>query len=111
MEAQFSYLDLNGSGAIDYTEFCAAGLGESVLSKVEMAGTAFRALDVDTTGKLTVQQLQDVLISKDMQGTLGQDVCEMAADEVMQGLGAGETGEVDVDDWMGVVRRVWTERQ
>merc|ERR1719414_1744466 len=28
VEAMFSRLDLDGSGRIDYTEFCAAGIGE-----------------------------------------------------------------------------------
>merc|ERR1719162_2540258 len=36
VEAMFSRLDLDGSGKIDYTEFCAAGIGERMSTEEDV---------------------------------------------------------------------------
>ena len=39
-------LDLDGSGVIDYTEFCAAGIGERISLEAEMTGCTPKAMGV-----------------------------------------------------------------
>ena len=58
MEQVFQRLDLDGSGCIDYTEFCAAGIGERVSLEEDVLWAAFKAFDVqEDDGRITKEEI------------------------------------------------------
>merc|ERR1719311_2026321 len=54
-------VDSDGSGVIDYTEFLAATLDEKVYLAEDVCWQAFRRFDLDGDGKITKDEIRQVL--------------------------------------------------
>lgn len=53
--------DTDSSGTINYTEFIAATLEQEVYMKEENLRNAFRMFDKDGSGKISAEEMRDVL--------------------------------------------------
>lgn len=56
-------IDTDHSGSINYTEFIASCLEQSVICKEDNMHMAFRLLDVDGSGKVSRKELRELLES------------------------------------------------
>ncbi len=56
-------IDVNKDGFIDYTEFITAAVNKAVILNEENLEAAFRLIDRDNSGSITVEELQDAFDS------------------------------------------------
>lgn len=105
--ATFATLDLDGSGAVDYTEFCAAGLGEHAATRADAVWAAFKAFDLDDNGKLSKAEIQKVLGNTDVQKAWTASVCEDAARDIFEGLDADGDGQISFEEWLQAMQSSW----
>lgn len=108
LEQTFKGLDLDGSGIVDYTEFCAAGMGSHVASQEDAIWAAFKAFDVDNTGKIERRELREILTNADVKKAWGADVCDKVSSIVDKYDKDGDNA-IDFDEWMLVMRQCWNE--
>jgi len=107
VEGLFERLDLNGSGAVDYTEFCAAGLGFNAATKADVVWAAFKALDLDDNGKLSKDEIQKVLSSVDVQKAWSAQVCEDVSQHILDKFDADGDGCIEFNEWMDALNSTW----
>merc|ERR1712054_246134 len=62
----FDSVDTDGSGVIDYSEFCAAAINSGALRCEKAILAAFRVFDTDGNGQISKEELEDVMM---FQGT------------------------------------------
>jgi len=106
----FAALDLNGSGAIDYTEFCAAGLGHATATKADVVWAAFKLFDLDDNGKLSVSEIQSVLHNADVRHEWTDKVCAAVAKEVIERYDGNGDGDIEFEEWMKAMNDCWERR-
>lgn len=105
VEEMFEKLDLDGSGTIDYTEFCAAGIGEQMTNQEHVLHAAFRAFDVsDDNGAITKDEIAKVLKKADVQKAWTPEVCDQVAQEIMDKFDDDHNGEITFDEWLRLMR-------
>jgi calcium-dependent protein kinase len=103
VEEMFDKLDLDGSGTIDFTEFCAAGIGERISTEEEVLWAAFKSFDVDDDdGKISKEEIAKVLSSVDVGKVWTTEVCQAVTDEIFQ-LFEGKNA-IDFNDWLRLMR-------
>jgi len=105
----FRCLDLDGSQVIDYTEFCAAGLGQHGASQEEAIWAAFKTFDLNNDYKISKDELQKVLASVDMQNTWSAQVCEDVAQKVLEKFDTNGDGAIDFEEWKVLMRESWNQ--
>lgn len=103
VEQMFSRLDLNGSGRISYTEFCAAGIGEARYTEEHVLWAAFKIFDVHDDGRITKEEMKQVLSNADVNKVWSQNVCDEVAQAVMEEFG-GQDGIISFADWLTLMR-------
>jgi len=112
VEDMFRKLDLDGSGTIDYTEFCAAGIGERASTEENVLWAAFKAFDVhDDDGKITIAEIQQVLQSADVNQVWSKQVCEAVAQEVVSYGDTDGDGQIDFNEWLRLMRDIASKQQ
>ncbi|KAL9268148.1 Caltractin-like protein [Drosera capensis] len=92
-------VDKDGSGAIDFDEFChmmTAKFGERDTKEELMK--AFRIIDLDKNGKISVSDIQ--LIAKE----LGENFTDAEVQEMIEEADQDGDGEVNVEDFMRMMR-------
>mmetsp|Transcript_64765 Transcript_64765/g.144008 ORF Transcript_64765/g.144008 Transcript_64765/m.144008 type:complete len:255 (+) Transcript_64765:380-1144(+) len=99
----FSYLDLDGSGRITYTEFCAAGLGEDGYQDEHVLWSAFKTFDIHDDGQISKEELRQVLQRADITQVWTSGVCEEVAEEVVEIFGSG-SDSINFDEWLALMR-------
>eukprot|EP00930_Biecheleria_cincta_P033751 TRINITY_DN23375_c0_g1_i1.p1 TRINITY_DN23375_c0_g1~~TRINITY_DN23375_c0_g1_i1.p1 ORF type:complete len:609 (+),score=119.28 TRINITY_DN23375_c0_g1_i1:171-1997(+) len=99
----FSHLDLDGSGRITYTEFCAAGLGEKSYEEEHVLWAAFKTWDIHNDGRISRGELKEVLQRADITQVWTSAVCEEVAEEVMEQFGNG-SDSINFQEWLGLMR-------
>lgn len=96
-------VDSDGSGVIDYTEFVAASLEQRQYIQEDVCWAAFRVFDLDANGKISPEELLQVLGSDNVQGVFDhQDVAEIKA--MIQEVDTDGDGEIDFDEFMAMMR-------
>uniref|UniRef100_A0A7S4QY70 non-specific serine/threonine protein kinase n=1 Tax=Alexandrium monilatum TaxID=311494 RepID=A0A7S4QY70_9DINO len=104
LEGVFRSVDFDGSGTIDYTEFCAAGVWERMSLEEDVLRAAFKAFDHEDDGRITKAEMQQVLCSADVKQMWSREVCDEAAQEVMQEYDVDGDGSIDFDEWVCLMR-------
>lgn len=105
VERLFASLDLDGSGTIDYTEFCAAGIGERMILEEDALWAAFKVFDVqDDDGRLTKDEIKQVLFTGNVNQLWTEEVCEEVADEIFDQFDRNRDGSLDFQDWLALMR-------
>jgi calcium-dependent protein kinase len=62
VKSVFESVDTDGSGVIDYSEFCAAALKDGAARCDEAIQAAFRVFDIDGDGQISKEELGNVLM-------------------------------------------------
>lgn len=106
VERLFASLDLDGSGTIDYTEFCAAGIGERITLEEDALWAAFKVFDVqDDDGRVTKEEIKQVLFTGNVNQLWTEEVCEEVADEIFEQFDQNRDGSLDFQDWLSLMRK------
>lgn len=102
-------MDMDANGSINYTEFIAACLEESVELVHEKIYLAFRAFDMDNSGRISKDELKRILGSK-MGEARGvehskEQEKEKYWDELMRQADTNGDGEIDYNEFIEMMRR------
>lgn len=92
-------VDSNGSGVIDYTEFLAATLDRKMYIQEDVCWAAFRVFDRDGNGKITKEEILEVLGDGDVKNMAMRDICAL-----MKDVDANGDGEIDFQEFMQMMR-------
>eukprot|EP00922_Rhytidocystis_sp_ex-Travisia-forbesii_P049188 GHVS01073256.1.p1 GENE.GHVS01073256.1~~GHVS01073256.1.p1 ORF type:complete len:638 (-),score=86.27 GHVS01073256.1:710-2623(-) len=96
-------VDSDGSGVIDYTEFIAASLDKRQYIQEDVCWAAFRVFDLDANGKISPEELLQVLGSDNVQGVFSnQEVAEIQA--MIKEVDTDGDGQIDFDEFMAMMR-------
>ena len=66
--------DTDNSGTIDYTEFLAATIDQQTFMRDDYLKTAFNMFDKDGSGKISVDELKQILAGEDMSTLVTSEV-------------------------------------
>jgi len=94
-EKVFENMDVRGTGVIDYTEFLAATLDERQFLRKDKMMTAFHMFDSNGDGKITLDELQAVLMKQNIK-----------ASDVFEELDANNDGIVEFAEFEAMIVRV-----
>eukprot|EP00440_Ansanella_granifera_P062871 gb/GFBE01068174.1/.p1 GENE.gb/GFBE01068174.1/~~gb/GFBE01068174.1/.p1 ORF type:complete len:623 (+),score=141.17 gb/GFBE01068174.1/:1-1869(+) len=112
IEQMFRNLDLDGSGTIDYTEFCAAGIGERMILEEDALWVAFKTFDVqDDDGRVSKDEIKQVLSSGGVNQLWTQQVCQEVADEIFDQFDQNGDGTLDFQEWLKLMRECASRRK
>lgn len=107
VEEMFARLDLDGSGHIDYTEFCAAGIGERMSTEEHVLWAAFKAFDVqDDDGRITREEIKQVLRRADVNQFWTNQVCDELSNELFARYDKNGDGSLDFDEFLKLMREI-----
>jgi calcium-dependent protein kinase len=101
----FQRLDLDNSGVITYTEFCAGALGENMFSQEHVMWAAFKSFDLTDNGQVSKQELQQVLARGDVNEVWTPVVCEAVARDVIEEFSPNHKADyITFEDWLKMMR-------
>jgi len=107
VERMFERLDLDGSGTIDYTEFCAAGIGERLSTEEHVLWAAFKAFDVhDDDGRITRDEIKQVLVRADVNKFWTTQICDELSNELFARYDQNDDGSIDFDEFVKLMREI-----
>lgn len=98
----FARLDLDGTTRITYTEFCAASLGDRAHTQETMLWAAFKTFDIRDDGRITREEMQQVLTNADIHTMWSEELCEDVACQVVKEFG-GEDGTIHFQEWLSLM--------
>lgn len=98
----FQAVDADGSGSIDYSEFIAAAIDRKLLFREDLCLQVFRALDRDDDGKISIQELQQVLVDADTEDFLGSELRDEAL-TTLNRYDADGDGLLDIREFMALL--------
>lgn len=93
-------VDADGSGVIDYTEFLAATLDTRSYLSEDICWTAFSVFDLDGDGKITQEELRQVLD----QGQVEEVVGHQNASQILKDIDRNGDGTIDFEEFMAMMR-------
>jgi len=112
VEEMFRRLDLDGSGTIDYTEFCAAGIGERMSTQESVLWAAFKTFDIhDDDGRISKDEIKQVLQNADVNKFWTPEVCESVTKELFDRFDADGDESIDFQEWLKLMRHIATRHQ
>jgi calcium-dependent protein kinase len=106
----FINMDMDGSNSIDYTEFCAAALGEKMTQQNDVIWAAFKTFDTDNSGFVSVDNLKQILDSSDVKDMWSADVCQEVGNEVVSKFDADADGQISFEEWKALMEKCWTKK-
>ncbi|KAF4696080.1 substrate-specific activator of APC-dependent proteolysis, variant 2 [Perkinsus olseni] len=98
-------IDVGGSGVVDYSKFLAATLDKKHYIQEAVCWAAFRAFDLDGNGKITKEELAQVLSGgafENIGDALGIHSREIEA--IIDEVDADGDGEIDFEEFMQMMR-------
>ena len=102
LEQVLKEVDSDGSGVIDYTEWIASTLNRRLYIQEDVLWSAFKVFDRDGNGKISKQELQNILQSDPtVTAALGKD---SSIDDIMKEVDRNNDGEIDFDEFMIMMR-------
>ena len=96
----FSELDTDGNLTIDYTEFLAASLDDRLYEHESVCKGAFLIFDLDGDGKITVNEIRNVVKMNFDQGNCLGRVLE----NIIQEVDVNHDGSIDFQEFMQMMR-------
>jgi len=105
----FDMLDLDGSGEVDYTEFCAAAIGENFTNKVTAMWAAFKAFDIDDNGMLSKDELAKLMANMDVQAAWSHEFCDQAIAKIIKTYDLDNDGGISFEEWLKFMNDEWSE--
>eukprot|EP00746_Dinoflagellata_sp_MGD_P103273 gnl/MRDRNA2_/MRDRNA2_42680_c0_seq1.p1 gnl/MRDRNA2_/MRDRNA2_42680_c0~~gnl/MRDRNA2_/MRDRNA2_42680_c0_seq1.p1 ORF type:complete len:552 (+),score=116.54 gnl/MRDRNA2_/MRDRNA2_42680_c0_seq1:125-1780(+) len=99
-------VDSSGSGAIDYSEFLAAALDQHHYIQEEVCWSAFRVFDVDGNGKITKDELAEIMSGahgKQLEQTFDVDHAEI--EKVMVEVDKDGDEKIDFEEFLFMMRK------
>jgi calcium-dependent protein kinase len=93
-------LDVNGSEALDYSEFLAATLERRHYEEEGLCWAAFRAFDKDGNGRLDKKELRELLDDAEITEAMG---CS-SVEQVLEDWDTDGDGTIDFDEFMSLMR-------
>eukprot|EP00929_Paragymnodinium_shiwhaense_P074824 TRINITY_DN38289_c0_g1_i2.p1 TRINITY_DN38289_c0_g1~~TRINITY_DN38289_c0_g1_i2.p1 ORF type:complete len:1016 (+),score=119.61 TRINITY_DN38289_c0_g1_i2:60-3107(+) len=96
---------LDGSGRVDYTEFCAAGVGEQTTMQEHILWAAFKSFDIgDDNGMVSKDEISQVLAKVDINRTWSDEFRDTIAREMIEHFDKDGDGHIDFQEWMELMR-------
>ena len=92
----FASVDTDGSGVINYTEFIAATIDQKVYLKEERLYEAFKAFDKDSSGKISTEEIRNVMKSDDAS----------KIEELIKTFDTNGDGEIDYNEFISMMSKV-----
>jgi len=92
-------VDSDGSGVIDYTEFLAATVDKRSYLAEDVCWGAFRVFDKNGDGKISKEELNQVLQSGEV-----DEVAVRSMEELMKEVDKNDDGEIDFQEFMCMMR-------
>merc|ERR1711988_913011 len=93
-------VDSDGSGVIDYTEFLAATLDKKVYVQEDVCWSAFRVFDKNGDGKISREELKEVLGDGSVTDIVGAE----AAKKLMTEVDGNGDGMIDFQEFMTMMK-------
>merc|ERR1711920_1017639 len=93
-------VDADHSGSIDYTEFLAASLDHRRASQEAVCWSAFRTFDQNDDGKISRQELREILQARDVQHHLSEETIE----GILKDVDADGDGVIDFEEFTKMLR-------
>merc|ERR1712176_1050598 len=93
-------VDSDGSGVIDYTEFLAATLDKRVYMKEDVCWSAFRVFDRNGDGKISPEELKNVLGDSSVEDVVGVDTIK----QLLQEVDGNGDGMIDFQEFMQMMK-------
>lgn len=94
-------VDSDRSGVIDYTEFLAATMDRRLYLQRDVCWAAFCVFDRNGDGKISPDELREVLSHEGVEGLLGQQTVE----QIMSEIDSDGNGEIDFDEFMQMMKK------
>jgi calcium-dependent protein kinase len=107
IDSIFKSLDLDGSNSIDYTEFCAAGLGQRATTQDDVTWAAFKTFDIDNSGFVERSDINELLDRADVRDAWSSEVCQEVAMEIVAKFDKDGDGKICFEDWKKLMRDAW----
>lgn len=89
-------VDVDKNGFIDYSEFLAASINVQTLTSKANLEQAFRLFDKDGSGKITIQEVKEILGGD-------QQVSDSAWQQIMKEVDANSDGEIDLKEFISMM--------
>ena len=100
VERIMGIVDTNGSGFIDYSEFITACIKKDHLFINNNLDLAFKAFDIDGSGKITVEELKEIL-------GVAEETDE-AVDELIKKVDGNGDGDIDINEFKEMMTQFFT---
>merc|ERR1712183_385200 len=91
-------VDADDCGIIDYTEFLAATLDQSLYMQEDVVWSAFRLFDRNGDGKISQEELNAVLENGDVPDAFGKSASDIQA--LMKEVDTSGDGQIDFQEFM-----------
>lgn len=93
-------LDTDGNGTIDYTEFIAASIDHKLYEQESVCKAAFRVFDLDGDGKITIDEMHQVLEMNFVQEAFSREMIE----EIINEVDTNNDGSIDFDEFLKMMK-------
>lgn len=100
LDAVVEGVDADGSGLIDYTEFLAGTLDKRVYLQRDVCFSAFAVFDQDGDGKITLDELKQILEN----GSVDQVIDGCHSEDLLQEVDQNGDGSIDFEEFMEMMR-------
>lgn len=104
IEKLFRSMDVGCSGSIDYTEFCAAAVDMRSGISEDVLWSAFRAFDLDDTGKISVGELARTLEAGLKMPGADTEAFRQAAEVFVAQYDLSKDNMIDFAEWKEMIR-------